>query len=1046
MRKNKIAASYLCLGLLIESIILSFGGTAAYGAIETKEIRIESEDDLEREALNSRDGLYTAGKVFILTADLDMRGREMAAFQTLSGVFDGQGHIIRGLKYRGKNSDTGLFRYVEEGGEVRDLKVEADFFPSGDMKNIGGIAGINSGRIIGCSFSGKIIGKEAVGGIAGRNTEKGRIKNCENRASVQGMRRTGGIAGYNEGLIEGCKNSGNINAVSKTAWELDDERENTAGEKDQGGNENLDRIVPDNIDVGYDDLLSMIENEQKVEYTGGIAGVNSGTVKDSENAGTTGYRHTGYKTGGITGYERGIISDCVNTGNVYGRKNTGGISGHLEPYVREDFEKDSFEKAVKASDSLTGYVTSLQAALKDEDDSVQERIDAIRANADDLRGSISSYKDYYRGKDDLMEADMRSHTTAIRDVLNGIDVNLKTGKANEAFRALDEDINKLDEMMGAAERAAGNGVPLDMTNYVGSVRGISSDINDRISDLLTLAGNAGKEYNGLKASAEALKDRNDHFDDFLKNAYDSYKTDIRSTDDDLTLRVDRIADNMDALSDTLKRSDSVVRSGMDDINDSLQLLSDMIIDGFDEAREEIGRIRDTEDVNDIYDDISDTRDNSPGRGKIVNCENSGDISTDINGGGIAGMADTEVDPFSDFEVLSSGEVSLKRNRTKLALITGCVNRGTVTVKNNCAGGISGNMDAGAVISCENFGFINSRDGDYAGGIAGKSGYMIRDSFSMSVVSGNSYVGGIAGYGRYLMDNRTLSTIPLSVKEHAGAVAGDTDPEKGTVSGNIFVDDSLGAVNGLTYESQARAVTYPEFITLSGIPAEAGTMTVTFIAEGEKVGSLNVPYGGDVPPESFPELPTEGGKFGVWDRTELKDVRQNTVVNAEYVSYVTTIASPEPFPVLLITGRFYNGDIVSYEKKDAPSAGEGIPEGYLKAVAEYTFRIGSEGVRPPDSGETNIRVLADAYGERDTAAVRNGDGTYTVIPTTRDGRYLVFPYDCSSGEGGFVILEAAPDRKLAIGIGAGALLLILVLFMNILKKKVKKQPPKESTEA
>lgn len=1043
MKSKRIAAFLICLSLLV----FNAGGVTAFSAEGgSKEILISSEEGFIEEAEKSGDGLYTSGKVFKLTKDLNFTGRDMVPFKTLSGVFDGQSHRIRGLNYSGKLSLFGPFCLVNETGVIKDLSVEADIFPSEDMTNIGGIAGINRGRIEGCSFAGRVIGKEATGGIAGRNMSEGRIKNCRNEGLILGMRRTGGIAGFNEGLIENCENRGNVNSLSKTAWELQDKREKElAGENEDesGSNENIDRLVPDTLDIAYDDLLSLFINEQEVHFTGGIAGVNSGTLKNDHNKAIIGYKHLGYKTGGISGYERGIISGCENSGDIFGRKNTGGISGQLEPFVKDDFHKDSFEKAISASDSLVTFVTALQSDLKGEDDSVQERIDAIRANADDLRSSIKGYKDYYRGKDDLMEADMRSHTTAIRNVLDGIDVNIKTGKANGAFTALDDDIKKIDALMGAAEKAAGNGVPLDMTNYIGSVRLISSDINDQISDLLTVADSAGKEYNSLRSSAHALRDSNNSLDDFLRNAYDSYKTDIRSTDDDLTVRIDKIADNMDALSDTLKGADSVVRSGMDNINDSLQLLTDMIDSGFEEARNELTKLRDTEDINSIYDDVSAFSDNTPGRGKIIDCRNEGNVNTDINGGGIAGMADTDIDLSSDFEVFSTGDVSLSHEKTKVALIEDCVNRGVITVKNDCAGGIAGNMDAGAVRKCENFGFVSSLEGDYAGGIVGKSGNLIIDSFSMSKVSGAAYVGGIAGYGNSVINNRTLSTIPPEVKDRAGAVAGDVKEDSGTVSGNIFVEDSLGAVNGLTFEDQAKAVSYDEFMSLSGIPKEASTMTVTFMSGGKTVDTIEVPYGSDVPYESFPVLPDDEGKFGVWDTAGLTNVRQNTVVNASYVSFVTTIASGEAFPVMLVSGRFYKGTGLVYVANDAPAfEREKIPEGYIDVISRYDFTIQlPEGAaKYPGKEETTLRVLSDDTDKNLSAGVMDQDGTIRAIPTARDGRYLVFQFDCSTGGGSFYILKAAPDKKIAAAIIIFAAAVMILLMIYLYKRRKPKASP------
>lgn len=1057
---NNAAVFLLSVILISGSTLLPFiPGEAitetVYGAGNAEVIMIESVDDFIGLSEKSGDDGNTRDKVFKLNCDLDLTGKDVKPVQTFCGLFDGQGHTISGFSYDGMLSGMGLFRAISDSGEVRDLTLKADMIPNGDMTNIGGIAGVNFGVIKNCTVEGKVLGLEAVGGIAGRNAENGVISGCENKASVTGMRRTGGIAGYNEGLIDSCVNNGEINAGSRTAWEIRDERKkaeeeeqlaNDDEEDDGSEDEKLDKLIPDEVDIGYDDIIKAVMNEQEVNYTGGIAGVNSGSVVRCTNNAKVGYKHLGYKTGGIVGYERGILDSCKNSGTVYGRKNTGGIAGQLEPYVKDTFTEDSFKKAQEESDKLVGLVTALQGELKNEDDNIQQRIDSIRISADTLRGSISDYKDYYRGKDDAMEADMREHTNAIRDTLNRIDPKFKTKKAGDSISALQGDVEKIENLMKAAEKAVSSGVPIDMTGYVGSVKGISSDIRSQTNELLKLAQNAGKEYNELKDDLSTLRDKNNYFDDFLRKAYDSYKIDLRSTDDDLTSQIDTIADEMDYLNDTLKGADKVVRSRMDKIVESTQVLTDEVNNGFDELTGEIERMRNTKDLNDIFDDVSDTSDTKASRGKITSCENSGDVITDINGGGIAGMADTDADLQSDFKVESTGDVSLNHEKTKLATITGCTNRGAVTVKNDCAGGIAGSMDIGAVERSSNFGPVSSTDGDYAGGITGKSGFMIRDSFSMAAVSANQYAGGIAGYGRSLCDNKTISTIQ-GVRERYGAVAGDVDREEdtATVSGNIFVDDDLGAINGLTFTNEAAAVTYDEFIKLSGIPKEAHSMTVSFMADGEVIKSMEVPYGESVSIDDYPEIPDKEDKFGIWENIDLSDVRQNTVVNADYFSYVTTIASKEAFPVFLVSGKFFKGAYADYTRTDFTDEDKDVntmPEGYIKALSRYTFNIRYGYQKGSRNEDTFIRLLADDYSKKDTAAIRSDDGNYTVISTVRDGRYLVFPFDCSEMSGEFYILKAAPDRKLMIFVVSGICIIALIILIQFIRKYLSKKKTKE----
>ncbi len=1004
---------------------------------ETRVIEIESPEDFADFAEKAGDDGYTQGKSFALTGNIDLTGIEISPIQGFSGSFDGRGHTLMGFSYFGKSSGVGVFRRVNKGAEIKDLILITNIIPSGDMRNIGGIAGENNGVIRNCTVRGQILGLEAVGGIVGRNGDSGVIIGCTNECrSISGMRRTGGIAGFNEGIIDSSVNLGGINRGSKTAWEIDDERKKTEEQEEiengddegSGSNENLKKLVPDNMDVGYDDILKLINNEQEVNYTGGIAGVNSGEISKCENRGNVGYEHLGYKSGGIAGYDRGIIDSSENFGIIYGRKNTGGIAGQLEPYVKDEFSGDSLKKADEEADKLVDLITLLQEDLKNEDDNIQEHIDNIRESADGLRGSISSYKDYYRGKDDVMEADMRSHTTAIRDIVNGLDINLKSGKAKDALTSLSSDLEEIEKLMSAAEKAASEGVIIDPGSYVSRVRTVSRDIDEQSVNLLKLLKNAGKEYNEVRKAASRLRDESNSFDDFLRGAYDSYKSDIRGTDDDLTNQTDTIAEYMDDLSDALKGADKVVRGRMDSITSSLSDLSVDINEGFEELRNEIDRLRNTKDINDIFDDMSDDPDSTPAKGRITKSVNHGSIITDINGGGIAGMVDTDLDLNSDFKVESSGDYSLNRIREKRATITGCKNYGSVTVKNDCAGGIAGKLDIGAVESSENFGSVQSEKGNYAGGIAGKSGFMIRDSFSMARVSGNEYVGGIAGYGVKLHDNKALATIEEGAKGKYGAIAGDVDTEEKSVSGNIFVDDSLGAVNGLTFEDEARVVSYREFITLPGVPEESKKMTVTFLSEGEVIKTLEVPYGGSVSDQDYPELKNKEDKFGEWEDTELNDIRQNTVVNAVYESYATTVSSREPFPHMLISGKFHKDDYVSYESADGGDNKDVLPDGYEAVLTKYDFSIVS--VYPPVENAVTVRLLADEYGDGDSAAVRNEEGGFSLLPTERDGRYMVFPYSLSEESGEFYIIKARPDIRNVIFISVVAALIVLFLLIQI----------------
>lgn len=127
-----------------------------------------------------------ADTYFQLTGNIDMDNRLFSpigsrqndALETVSfkGFFDGNGGTIKGLKLdETKSPYTGLFAYIAPTATVKSLHVEGDIsnttVPPNNMVYTGGIAGVNNGKIIDCTYSGNVYheGAFGVGGIAGTN-------------------------------------------------------------------------------------------------------------------------------------------------------------------------------------------------------------------------------------------------------------------------------------------------------------------------------------------------------------------------------------------------------------------------------------------------------------------------------------------------------------------------------------------------------------------------------------------------------------------------------------------------------------------------------------------------------------------------------------------------------------------------------------------------------------------------------------------------------------------------------------------------------------
>ena len=88
-----------------------------------------------------------------------------------SGIFDGQGHTVKGVYIMRKNY-AGLFGYLD-GGTIQNVGVvESNISGS----RIGGIVGHNRGDINSCYYTGEVVGPIS-GGIIGMR-EEGDISNC----------------------------------------------------------------------------------------------------------------------------------------------------------------------------------------------------------------------------------------------------------------------------------------------------------------------------------------------------------------------------------------------------------------------------------------------------------------------------------------------------------------------------------------------------------------------------------------------------------------------------------------------------------------------------------------------------------------------------------------------------------------------------------------------------------------------------------------------------------------------------------------------------
>ena len=140
-----------------------------------------------------------------LTADIDLTGREWTRLETwpgYSGVFNGQGHRIKGLNFSAAR--FGLFLFLNYSGVIKNLQL-IDVNLDGSSGGAAGMVDRNHGQIIACSVTGKLTVNS--GGIA--NANYGDIIACRFNGTLKDESGCGTIVRFNYKDITSCYWGGN---------------------------------------------------------------------------------------------------------------------------------------------------------------------------------------------------------------------------------------------------------------------------------------------------------------------------------------------------------------------------------------------------------------------------------------------------------------------------------------------------------------------------------------------------------------------------------------------------------------------------------------------------------------------------------------------------------------------------------------------------------------------------------------------------------------------------------------------------------------------
>lgn len=404
------------LVLLFVALFLIIVGEPVFSDSDT--IYISSVEDLHQLAQDASLDQWSVGKTVMLENDIDLEGEDFTPIPIFAGNFDGNGYTIKGLHITAEGSNIGLFRYLEEGGVIKNLHVEGTITLSGDRANVGGIVGYNKGTLENVGFSGIIESRETVGGLVGFNGDSGIIRDASFDGTIDGESKVGGITGYNAGSVAGSINKSNVNAKSDTSASID---------------------------------------------VGGIAGFNIGIIDDSENTGNIGNPSIGENIGGIVGRQRGYITDANNYGTIYGQKEVGGIAGKLEPHVQLIIPPSKLDALEDEMETLDTAITKMIGNTRSNSNAIDTHLSQIQGGIHRSRRKIQSFVD---GAAQGEEADNTAIIETMEDLLPIMDdmtsINPQGNDLADDMEDVREQVsNVTDLMMGIIEELSAGELRLE---------------------------------------------------------------------------------------------------------------------------------------------------------------------------------------------------------------------------------------------------------------------------------------------------------------------------------------------------------------------------------------------------------------------------------------------------------------------------------------------------------------------------------------------------------------------------------------------------------
>ncbi len=798
-------------------------------------------------------------------------------------------------------------------------------------------------------------------------------------APENGRCQLGGLAGENRGSITGCSFSGSV-----------------SGQNYVGG------LVGRNYGSIRDCSVSGSVDGKRM--TGGIAGYSEGLIAGCSNtaAVNTTISETALQledlrltamnameltnaddedvvsdSGGIAGFSKGVVQNCQNSGTVgypHFGYNVGGIAGRQSGFLTDCENRGS----VFGRKDVGGIVGQMEPYLiLKESINLMEELALLNQKLNAASGTLGVMSDEMQGALDQIDT---SGASAVNHYNGGGDISPVGGEEGGGEGGGEGSGEEGGEEGGGITPVNGSILPADGALRAGGGDPVQSD--------------------------------NSSLD--LPEEYQDYEGDITG-----------LAEGMVAVYRILAQNSGELSGELTDANNQLSRVLVLMANALNGAANR-----------QVFEDISDELEEDDVEGRVSRCRNQAAVEGDKNVGGVIGDMgiEYEFDLEGQLAEVVGIEGIVSNTFESKCVSSDNVNHGSVKGRKDGIGGVAGGQELGSILRCESYGSVDGSEGSYVGGVVGCSYSVVRQSYAMCNLSGTEYVGGIAGYGTTVHDCASMVGL-ADVTACSGAVAGWAETGGEGLSGNVFVHDSLGGVDGISYQGKAVPVSYEQLLQRPGLPEQFRTLHLRFVADGVLVKEVAFEYGGGISLRQIPPVPEKDGYTGAWPEYDFSKLYYSATLEAVYTPREGALAAKptrddSPMAIVLVEGDFDRRTevLLNPYKGELPQWTDG------QLLEAWTLRLSELG----EGQRYSLRYLppAVAWGHRLEIYVLR-DGAWQLVETESAGSYRSF--GCSENLVTFAAVDVKEDQSpIYIGAGAGAAALLGMILLGGHRRRKKKK--------